>query len=52
VTAEQLALDEPELDDEEFDDDPAGPDLPADLRGQRIPAGAHITDLHLTGSYL
>ncbi|MFJ9128902.1 hypothetical protein ACIRJS_32855 [Streptomyces sp. NPDC102340] len=50
MTAEQLALDEADQDDDEPDLDE--PDLPADLRGQRIPAGAHITDLHLTGSYL
>lgn len=42
MTTEQLALDEPDLDDE--------PRLPADLRGQHIPPGAHITDIHPTGS--
>ncbi|WP_327671867.1 MULTISPECIES: hypothetical protein [unclassified Streptomyces] len=54
MTTEQLALVEPDLglDDEEYDDAPDEPSLPADLRGQHIPPGAHITDIHLTGSYL
>jgi hypothetical protein len=28
------------------------PRLPADLHGQRIPAGARIATVHITGSYL
>ncbi|MFE5681700.1 hypothetical protein [Streptomyces sp. NPDC056512] len=51
MTADQLALDcEPDWDDNEFEDDE--PRIPADLRGQRIPARACIDDIHLTGSYL
>ncbi|WP_372352661.1 hypothetical protein [Streptomyces sp. KL116D] len=50
MTVEQLALDcEPDWDDE---DDPDELALPNDLRGQRIPYGAHITDIPLTGDLL
>lgn len=40
------------VDDEEYDADDDEPSLPADLRGQHIPPGAHITDIPLTGGLL
>lgn len=50
MTDEQLALDcTPEW-AEELDYEP--PPLPPDLDGQRIPDGAQIDDIPLTGRYL
>ncbi|MFE4574080.1 hypothetical protein ACFRLW_18335 [Streptomyces sp. NPDC056728] len=47
MTTEQLGLAcEPHWDDDEFDE------IPADLRGQRIPDRARIDDIDLTGRYL
>jgi hypothetical protein len=57
VTTGQLGFDcDPDwdgyFDDNPEDDEDDEDTLPADLRGQSLPAGAEITDVPLTGRYL